>query len=130
MRGEITGFEWQGAHSTPGYAAVITTDDDDEPEYSFLDGLPEGVIAAEDDQPDNVLLEYDDADDDVEGVEEALELHYDADSDDDAAAEQQGNQERAPTELTDTTESTEPPTKVDQPATQHLRRSTRVHRHQ
>ncbi|MEM0915325.1 MAG: hypothetical protein AAGK09_12035, partial [Planctomycetota bacterium] len=124
VRGEITGFEWQGAHSTPGYAAVITTDDDDEPEYSFLDGLPEGVIAAEDDQPDNVLLEYDD--DDVEpGVEEALELHYGTDSDDEAAAEQEANEERAPTDPTDTTEPTEPSTSFDQPATQHLRRSTR-----
>ena len=112
-------------HDPPCYGAKITSDADDDPEYSFLSELPKGVIAAEDDQPDNVLLEYDDADDDVEGVEEALELHYDADSDDDAAAEQQGNQERAPTEPTDTTESTEPPTKFDQPATQHLRRSPR-----
>ena len=77
VRGEITGFEWQGAHSTPGYAVVITPDVGAPAEYSFLDGLPEGVIAAEDHQPDNVLLEYDDDDDDVElGVEEALELHY------------------------------------------------------
>ena len=125
VRGEITGFEWQGAHSTPGYAAVITTDDDDEPEYSFLDGLPEGVIAAEDDQPDNVLLEYEDNDDDELGVEDALELHYGADSDDEAAAEQEAYEERAPTEPTDTTEPTEPPTKLDQPAKQQLRRSTR-----
>lgn len=63
------------------------------------------MLAADDKQRP---LEYGD---DEPGVEDALELHYDSDSDDEAATEQECNSHRL--KPTDTTDPATRPTKLD-----------------
>jgi hypothetical protein len=102
VKGFIYDFEWRSDLSEPQWLAVIEVDDvaEEEDEVFCVLSLPKMVIAAESDQPDCVLLDYAEEDDEfdepgdeelaelarIESLEEDDDDNDDDDDDDDVAA--------------------------------------------
>jgi hypothetical protein len=79
LSSEIVDFEWCAENTPPLYVAVVQVDgveDDDEDGHEpvGIPELPKMVIAAESDQPDWALLDYEDGEFDAPGDEEAAEI--------------------------------------------------------